>query len=88
LTPYPTKVIPDMWDSSTSTTYWLSSTSWRLRQSIAWQYGCFESFQFDHVPSFSCHDVWNVRQTTSGVYAITVTTSTYQMSKLFTSFIN
>jgi hypothetical protein len=33
----------------------------------------------DHVPSFSCHDVsWsNVRQTTSGVYAITVTTSTY-----------
>jgi hypothetical protein len=31
----------------------------------------------DHVPSFSCHDVWDVRQTTSGVYAITVTTSTY-----------
>jgi hypothetical protein len=31
----------------------------------------------DHVPSFSCLDVWNVRQTTSGVYAITVTTSTY-----------
>jgi hypothetical protein len=31
----------------------------------------------DHVPSFSCLDVWNVRQTTSGVYAITVITSTY-----------
>ena len=31
----------------------------------------------DHIPYFSCHDVWNVRQTTSGVYAITVTTSTY-----------
>ena len=26
---------------------------------------------FDHVPSFSCHDVWNVRQTTSSVYTIT-----------------
>jgi hypothetical protein len=32
----------------------------------------------DHVPSFSCHDVWNVRQTTSGVYTITVTMSTYR----------
>jgi hypothetical protein len=34
----------------------------------------------DHVPSFFfCLDLWNVRQTTSGVYAIsiTVTTSTY-----------
>ena len=31
----------------------------------------------DHVPSFSCLDVRNVRQATSGVYAITVTTSTY-----------
>jgi hypothetical protein len=31
----------------------------------------------DHVTSFSCIDVWNVRQTTSGVYAITVTTSAY-----------
>jgi len=30
----------------------------------------------DHVQSFSCLDVWNVRRTTSGVYAITVT-STY-----------
>ena len=33
----------------------------------------------NHVPSFSCHDVWNVRQTTSGVYAISVTTSTYHI---------
>ena len=31
----------------------------------------------DHVPSFSSLDVWNVRPTTSGVYAITVTTSIY-----------
>jgi len=31
----------------------------------------------DHVPSFSCLNVWNVRETTPGVYAITVTTSTY-----------
>jgi hypothetical protein len=31
----------------------------------------------DHGLSFSCLDVWNVRQTTSGVYAITLTTSTY-----------
>ena len=31
----------------------------------------------DHVSSFSCRDVWKVRQTTSGVYAITVTTSAY-----------
>ena len=31
----------------------------------------------DHVPPFSCHDSWNVRQTTSGVYTIIVTTSTY-----------
>jgi hypothetical protein len=30
-----------------------------------------------HVPSVSYHDVWNVRKTTSGVYAITETTSTY-----------
>ena len=29
----------------------------------------------DHVPSFSCLDVWTNRQATSGVYAITVTTS-------------
>ena len=31
----------------------------------------------DHVPSFSCLDVWISRQTTSGVYAIIVTTSAY-----------
>jgi hypothetical protein len=31
----------------------------------------------DHVPSFSCLDVWNAWQTTSGVYAITVTTSAF-----------
>ena len=31
----------------------------------------------DHVPPISCYDVWNVRQTTPGVYAITLTTSTY-----------
>ena len=31
----------------------------------------------DHVPSFSCLNVWNVRQVTSDVYDITVTTSTY-----------
>jgi hypothetical protein len=31
----------------------------------------------DHVPSFSCLDVWTNRQATSGVYAITVTTSAY-----------
>jgi hypothetical protein len=29
----------------------------------------------DHVPSFSCLDVWISRQTTSGVYAITVTSA-------------
>jgi hypothetical protein len=28
-------------------------------------------------PSFSCHDVRNVRQATSSAYVITVTTSTY-----------
>ena len=41
----------------------------------------------DHVPSFSCHDVWNVRQTTctSGVWAITVTRSTY--SRRFSRFL-
>jgi hypothetical protein len=33
----------------------------------------------DPVPSFSCLDIWNVRQTTSGVYATHVTTSTYQL---------
>jgi hypothetical protein len=37
----------------------------------------------DHVPSFSCHDVWNVRQTTSGVYAITVTTSVFLLHRFF-----
>jgi len=31
----------------------------------------------DHVPSFSCLDVWANRQATSGVYAIAVTTSAY-----------
>jgi hypothetical protein len=31
----------------------------------------------DHVPSFSCLDVLFSRQTTSAVYAITVTTSAY-----------
>ena len=31
----------------------------------------------DHVPSFSCLVVWTNRQATSGVYAITVTTSAY-----------
>ena len=31
----------------------------------------------DHVPFFSCLDVWANRQATSGVYAITVTTSAY-----------
>jgi hypothetical protein len=31
----------------------------------------------DHVPSFSCLAVWNVCQTTSGVYAITVTSSAF-----------
>jgi hypothetical protein len=31
----------------------------------------------EHVPSFSCFDVWNVRQTTSAVYAITVATWAY-----------
>jgi hypothetical protein len=31
----------------------------------------------DHVPSFSCLDVSTNRQATSGVYAITVTTSAY-----------
>ena len=31
----------------------------------------------NHVPSFSCLDVWTNRQATSGVYAITVTTSVY-----------
>ena len=31
----------------------------------------------DHVPSFSCLDVETNRQATSGVYAITVTTSAY-----------
>jgi hypothetical protein len=36
-----------------------------------------ESCQFPPCSVFSCLDVWNVRQTTSGVYAITVTTSTY-----------
>jgi hypothetical protein len=29
----------------------------------------------DHVPSFSCLDVWISRQTTSGVYAISVTSA-------------
>jgi hypothetical protein len=31
----------------------------------------------DHIPSFSCLDVWTPWQTTSGVYAITATTSAY-----------
>ena len=31
----------------------------------------------DHVPSFSFPDVWNARQTTSGVHAIKVITSAY-----------
>lgn len=31
----------------------------------------------DHVPSVSCLDFWNVRQTTYGAYAITVITSAY-----------
>jgi hypothetical protein len=31
----------------------------------------------DHVPYFSCLDVWNVKQITSGVYPMTVTTSKY-----------
>jgi hypothetical protein len=31
----------------------------------------------DHIPSFSCLDVWTPWQTTSGVYAITVTMSAY-----------
>jgi hypothetical protein len=31
----------------------------------------------DHVPSISCLDVGTNRQATSGVYAITVTTSAY-----------
>jgi hypothetical protein len=31
----------------------------------------------DHVPFFSCLDVWTNRQASSGVYAITVTTSAY-----------
>ena len=31
----------------------------------------------DHVPSFSCLDVWITWQTTSGVYVITVTTSAF-----------
>jgi hypothetical protein len=35
----------------------------------------------DHVPSFSCLDVWTNRQVTSGVYAMTVTTSAYHSRK-------
>ena len=31
----------------------------------------------DHVLSFSCLDIWGVWQTTSGVYAISVTTSAF-----------
>ena len=43
----------------------------------AWLYGgCFESCQF-RPRSVFCFDVWTNRQATSGVYAITVTTSAY-----------
>jgi hypothetical protein len=41
----------------------------------------------DHVPSFSCHDVWDVRQTTSGVFAITMTTSTYHSRRCGTLYV-
>jgi hypothetical protein len=37
----------------------------------------------DHAPSFSCLDVWTNRQATSGVYAITVTTSAYHSRRYF-----
>jgi hypothetical protein len=41
---------------------------------LLWQYACFQSCQFR--TSFSCPDIWNVWQTTSCIYVITVTTST------------
>jgi hypothetical protein len=41
------------------------------------QYGCFESCQFRPRSSFSSLDVWSAWQTTSGVYAIIVTTSAF-----------
>jgi len=37
----------------------------------------FKSCQFRPRSSFSCLDIWTNRQATSGVYAITVTTSAY-----------
>ena len=49
-----------------------------LRKNITVVYDHVNS---DHVPSFSCLDVWTTRQTTSGVYAITVTTSAYHSRK-------
>jgi hypothetical protein len=42
----------------------------------------------DHVPSFSCLDIWTNRQATSDVYAITVTTSTYHSRYLQKTDIN
>jgi hypothetical protein len=40
----------------------------------------------DHVPSFSCLDVCKARQTTSGVYIITVTTSAYHSRRCLNIF--
>jgi hypothetical protein len=42
---------------------------------VVHQYGCYESCQFRPRSVFSSLDVWSVCQTTSGVYAIIVTTS-------------
>ena len=57
--------------------YWTTVFTHRFSGVSILQYGCFESCQFDHVPFFSCLDVWISRQTISGVYAIIVTTSAY-----------
>jgi hypothetical protein len=46
---------------------------WTTMAAVTWNF----LYCQNQVPSFSCLDVWNAWQTTSGVYAITVTTSAY-----------
>jgi ABC-type amino acid transport system permease subunit len=56
--------------------------SWKIFTFMRYNTVVLNHVNSDHVLSFSCLDIWKVRQTTSGVYAITVTTSAYHSRRL------
>ena len=65
---------------------------WHIIIGYSWSTSCVlntlvsNHVNSDHFPSFSCLAVWNVRQATSSVYAITVISSTLVFTSMYAAF--